>query len=838
LIERARAGVYPGTSLAQVSPERLAKFFVKAAGGYRVTEPIRDMCVFARQDLTQDPPFSHIDLISCRNVLIHLDPVLQRKILAAFHYALNDSGILLLGKSESESESLNAFPHLFTPPEQGKFFRKRAASNLQVRRAAIHPSRSVPTGKPAKPTPWAADLRSEADQIVWSRYGHAGIIVNENLQIIHFRGDTSQYLAPAAGTASLNILKMVKRELLVDLRAAFHQVKRHNISARKDIALQIGNRTVRVCLDVIPLASIDTPERHFLVLIEETRSRPVKTAVTSKGGITAIVKLQKELKATTEYLQAVIEEQETTNDELKAANDDVLSNNEELQSINEELETATEQLQSTNKELATLTDLQSAHNSQLKHVNDDLSNVLNGLQMPILLLGNDLRIRRFTPRAQEAFNMLPADIGRPIHNIKPNLDLLDLQSLISSAIETHAPQDHEVRDLNGHYYAMNVRPYVTSDNKIEGALIALVDTDKIKRTLQKAERTRDYASAIVDTVRQPLVVLDTGLRVVTANRSFCECFQVSREEVENREIFDLCGGGWASPDLRELLEKILIENSRFENLKLVHTFPRVGRRILLLNARRLAWEAETSGLILLAMEDITERESITADLRDSRERLRDLTASLLTAQDEERRRISRELHDDLDQKVAMLIVEMEMLEKAPPRTSAKSIRNQLSSLRAQTESICDDLRDTAHRLHTSVVDNLGLSAALRSLCADFSKQEKMNVHFRQRNVDIPIPPNIGLCLYRITQEALRNVGKHSGARHATVSLLYANGRILLSIHDTGAGFDLAMIGAKKGLGIVSMEERVRLVGGTMTIRSASGRGMRVMVEVALAGAKS
>jgi two-component system CheB/CheR fusion protein len=536
--------------------------------------------------------------------------------------------------------------------------------------------------------------------------------------------------------------------------------------------------------------------------------------------------------ATREYLQAIIEEQETTNEELKAANEEVLSNNEELQSTNEELETAKEELQSTNEELVTLTEQQGSRNVELTQANDDLSNVLDGVQIPIVMLGNDRRIRRFTPSAERVFNLLPADVGRPIQNLRPNLDLPDLEPLITRTLETLKVQEQEVRDQEGRYYAMRMRPYRTSDNRIDGVLIALADTDAVRRSLEGMRRARDYANAIVETVREPLVVLDSDFRVVTANRSFYAVFQVSPEEVEKKRIFDLAGGGWNIPELRKLLEQIRLEKSHFKDFKLSHVFPKIGQRTLLLNARRLQQENKRKEMILLAMEDLTDRESTTEALQQSRERLRDLTAGLLTAQEEERRRISRELHDDLNQRLAMLTVELETLEKDPLQ-SAELIRSQLASLRTRSEGISDDMRRTAHQLHPSMVDHLGLSAALRSLCADFSKQEKMRVQYRQRNVNGDTPPDIALCLYRVAQEALRNVARHSGARRATVSLVLATNRILLSISDTGVGFDREVTKSKKGLGIISMEERVRLVVGVLTIRSRPGDGTRVVVEVPL-----
>jgi two-component system, chemotaxis family, CheB/CheR fusion protein len=833
-IEQARAGVYTGATLAEVGPERLARFFVNANGSFQVTQAIRDLCTFARQDLTQDPPFSRIDLISCRNVLIYLEPVLQKRILGAFHYALRDKGFLLLGKSET----LNAYPDLFTLADKGgKFFRKKASVNNLQFTASASQGRAGHPGKPIKPATPLTDLQKEADRLVWSRYAHSGVIVDENLQILHFRGDTSPYLAPASGAASLHLLKMIKGDLLVDLRAAFHKSKKENTSVKREgIRVTSGGRAHEVSIEVVPLSALDSVERHFLILFEEVQPEPHTTNPKApdrrKAEVAPSAKLKQELLATREYLQAIIEEQETTNEELKAANEEVLSNNEELQSTNEELETAKEELQSTNEELVTLTEQQGSRNVELTQLNDDLRNVLDGIRIPILMLGSDRRIRRFTPSAEKLFNLLPTDVGRPIQNLRPNLDLPDLQPLILRTIDTLTLQEQDVRDLEGHYYSMTVRPYRTSDNRIDGVLIALVDTDALKRSLEEVRRARDFATAIVETVREPLVVLDSRLRVVTANLSFYSAFRISPEQVEKQGIFELAGGAWDIPDLRNLLGQILPGNTQFSDFRLSHVFPRIGRRTLLLNARRLRGERETGELILLAVEDLTDREWTTEALQESRERLRDLTAGLLTAQEEERRRISRELHDDLNQRLAMFTVELETLEQNPLQ-SAELIRSQLAALRTRTVDLSDEVRRTAHRLHPSMVEHLGLPAALRSLCADFSKQEKMRIDYRERNLDGQVPAETALCLYRVTQEALRNVVKHSGARRATVSLVAAKDRIVLSISDSGVGFDPENVRDKKGLGIISMEERVRLVVGELNIRSKPGNGTRVVVQVPL-----
>jgi two-component system CheB/CheR fusion protein len=823
-IEFARAGVYQDATLAQVNAARMARFFVRSDGGYRVAQSIRDMCIFARQDLTQDPSFSHIDLISCRNVLIYFEPDLQRKVLADFHFALNNGGLLLLGNSET----LHAFQDLFTvSAKKGPFFRKRSLANPPYL-APAGLERAVLSGIGTEPARPAVDLSREADRIVWNRY--AGVIVNDSLQILHFRGDTSPYLAPASGTASLHLLKMIRSEFLADVRDAFLKAKKENAPMRKEgIRAFMSGVPAEVSLEAIPLPPLNAPDRHFLILFE-SRSRPAQ-AVRAPDQLAPLEKLQRDPMATREYLQTVIEEQERTNEELKAANEEALSNNEELQSANEELQTPKEELQSSNEELITLTEQQASRNNELTQAYDDLKNVFEGLRIPILLLDGDRRIRRFNRSAEQVFNLMAADVGRPIQSFRLNLDLPDLQPLISRTLERLTPQRQEVRDLSGHYYTMSVRPYRTSDHKIDGVMIKLFDTDAMKRSLLEAGRARDYAGAIVDTVREPLLVLDAEHRIVNANRSFRETFHVTREEITNHGIFELAGGGWEHPEFRRLLDNMGRADVRFDDFKLTHHFPGIGRRTLLLNSRQLHWKGETPGMILLVMEDVTERESFLEALKNSEERLRFLTAGLLNAQEKERSRISRELHDDFNQRLAMLAVELAALENASS-LSADAIRTQLAAIRTRAEDISDGIRRTAHQLHPSVVDHLGLPSALRSLCRDFSR-DKLRVQYRGRNLAEPIPPDIAISLYRVAQEALRNVERHSKASRATVSLTAHKKRVLLTIGDTGVGFDPKLARARRGMGIVSMEERVRLVKGTLTIRSNPGGGTRVAVQIQL-----
>jgi two-component system, chemotaxis family, CheB/CheR fusion protein len=308
-------------------------------------------------------------------------------------------------------------------------------------------------------------------------------------------------------------------------------------------------------------------------------------------------------------LQSVIAQQEAANEERAAFAEEIQSSNEELQSINEELQTTKEELQAANEELTTINDELLLRNVELGQTNDDLMNLLGSVSIPIIMLGSDLRIRRFTPTAGKVMNFIPADVGRPISDIRPTLNVPDLEELILEAIETLSVKEREVRDWSGHWYFLRIRPYKTTENKIDGAVMTLVDTDAIKNSMEQvkeAREARNYAEAIVQTVRGPLVILDKDLRVKKANKSFYDAFKVSPEETENSLIYNLGNGQWNIPRLRELLQDILASETSFENFEVDHEFQDIGRKKMMLNARKIYSEDNQTKTILLAIETITE----------------------------------------------------------------------------------------------------------------------------------------------------------------------------------------------------------------------------------------
>jgi two-component system CheB/CheR fusion protein len=611
-LDRARTGLYTEAAVSEISAERLKRFFIRLDGGFQINKSIRDMCIFAKQNLVKDPPFSNLDLVSCRNLLIYLGPVLQRRVIPSLHYALKPGGYLMLGASEN----LGGFAdHFGLVDKKDKIYQKRkttarlatyfaAGDYLPIRTADSKLSRALPA---------AFTVEREVEHLLVNRFVPASIVVNDSMEIVQFHGKTGAYLEPPAGQPSFNVAKMAREGLLVDLRAALDAAKKTNATVRKEgVQIQSGAGPREISIEVVPLRGPSAHERFYVVVFQDAVRRPEVLANGRKGG--KIVNaartvpqetehLKRESSQLREQLRSLIEEHETMAEEFKAAHEEVLSANEELQSTNEELETAKEELQSTNEELTTLNEEMQNRNAELGSANNDLLNLLGHVDIPVVMVSNDLRIRRFTPPAQKLLNLLPGDIGRRLGEIRPNLDVDDLEALAREAIRHASSQQREVRTNEGGWQMLHVRPYKTWDNRIEGAVISLQDVDALKRTL---DQTREYADTIVESAREPFLVLNTQLEITAANPAFYRAFEVTPEETEGRLIYELGNGQWNVPKLRELLEEIVPRNSRVDDFEMSHDFPHLGSREMLLNARRVELQPGHP-FILLAIEDVTQK---------------------------------------------------------------------------------------------------------------------------------------------------------------------------------------------------------------------------------------
>jgi len=633
-VQKARAGIFLENHMVDLSPERMTRFFVKVEGGFQISKAIRDVCVFARQNVAGDPPFSGLDLISCRNVLIYLEPVLQKQVIPLFHYALKPGGFLLLGASEA----IEAFGDLFVAVDRRqRIFSKRPGSVRQ--RMDLAPRRQAAVGGrspgPGKLDLSAVDLQREADRVVLDRYAPAGVLVNESLQILQFRGRTSPYLEAAPGTASFNVLKMAREGLLVDLRSAILQAKKTDIRVRKeDLHVRHDGTFRRVNLEVLPIKE-PSGGRYFLVLFEEApekRRRPPTEAAPRRGSAAAasrgrdaqyatIARLEQELTATKEYLQAIIEGQETSNEEMVSTNEELQSANEELQSTNEELETAKEELQATNEELTTVNEELANRNAEVSQANSDLWNLTTGIRIPVVMVAADGRIRRFTPEAERLLNLLPTDVGRPIGDIRTPLKGLDLAEVTREVVATVTAKEEEIQDEQGNWFLIRVRPYRTLDNRVDGAVLSLVDID-MKRSLEEIHRARDYAEALVETIQESLLILDENLRIRTANDSFYRTFGGSAAQTQGKPLFQLPEWRAQEPVLRRKLESVLTDTEPLADFEVELEFETLGPKALCCNARRVRLPGEPAPLLLLAMEDVTKRKTAERQLRFSETRYR------------------------------------------------------------------------------------------------------------------------------------------------------------------------------------------------------------------------
>ncbi|MDB6165762.1 MAG: methylase of chemotaxis methyl-accepting protein, partial [Lacunisphaera sp.] len=639
---KARHGLYPKSALSDISPERLRRFFVAEEGGYRVIKALREQVVFARHNIISDPPFSRMDLITCRNLLIYFAPSLQKKVLPAFHYALKPEGCLFLGASES----VGGFTDLFSlVDKRQKIFSKKAAPTLAFalpvrsefgpRPGAVRAPVLTGRGHGGAAEVFRGELNAEreADRVTVNQFAPPSVLIDDDLQILQFRGSTGMYLEPPTGKAQFGLLKMARDGLMLPLRAAINRAKKDHQTVRKaSVPFVLDGKNRVVHLEVVPLKNLK--ERRYLVMFEDPDKRghplPAEEAAPSappaskREEASRISGLEQDLAETRDYLQSIQEHQESANEELQASNEEGQSANEELQSLNEELETSKEELESTNEELTTVNEEMVTRNTELNRLNGDLTNLQTSTKLAILLLGRDLTIRRFSVQAEKQFNLRAGDLGRSLGGVRHNLELPDLEALVTEVIHTVQECEREVQARDGRWYSLRVRPYLALDNKVDGAVLVLVDIDAVKKAEQEVTHARDFAEAVIGTVRDPLLILDHEFRVHLANEAFLSTFRLSSPDVLGRRFFELAQGQWKDDRLRALLRKILPGRTFFDNFQVTQNFRTIGRRTFLLNARTLSQAPGHREKILLGLQDVTELRDAQDQTRKSELRYRRL----------------------------------------------------------------------------------------------------------------------------------------------------------------------------------------------------------------------
>ena len=601
----ARKATFPGSMVEALSPERLERFFDKIDDNYyRVKPHIRERVLFAPQNLLNDPPYSRMDLVCCRNLLIYLQPTAQEKILSLAHFALREGGYLFLGNAETIGNRDHLFANI---SKRWRIYQRIGATRSSALNFSDWPNQDDRFTREKVP-PKLADIAIKA---LADRFAPASVLIDRHYSVLHFHGNTEEFLMQPAGSPTLDVLAMARDGLRLPIRSAVQKAteSRKSCSIRTTMKIANSNEAVLVTASLVRHKDDESSmilltfarDQEMFVQPEEDVILPADTVQRDD--------IEKQLRAAREEMHNTVEQYETTNEELTAANEEVTSVNEELQATNEELEASKEELQALNEELTTINAQLDRKIVELGNVSDDLKNLLLGNDIATIFLDTEMRIKWFTPALNTVFSLRDEDIGRPIANFAQNFAGGDLLEKARAAVSDLTTSEAEVESDVGRCYRMRVLPYRTHDNRIAGAVATFVDITDLKQTFSATKAAKDFSSAIVESVRTPLLVLDDNLRVQMISAAFSIMFNVDGQQAVDSLIYDLDGGRWNSPELRLLLEDMLPQHGQIDDFEMAIITADKGSRDLSLHARRIEGDKTRRAAILLTIEDVTERKA-------------------------------------------------------------------------------------------------------------------------------------------------------------------------------------------------------------------------------------
>ena len=621
-LQKGREAFFPGDIDGDVSPERLERFFTREEGGFRVRREVRERVVFAPHNLLGDPPFSRLDLIACRNLLIYLQRHVQQEVIGLFHYALLPAGVLMVGTSETIDSS-----ELFSAEDKTQHvYRKQNGRSPEPRLPLAaapsrrHTSERLAGSAPAGPIPYGA-----LHEKMVERFAPPSMLVGPDDKVMHLSEHAGRYLTLPGGEPTTSVFKLVREELRMELRSALHAAQQTGQPRRsKPIAVPLYGETRSVVLNVRPATGSELAGATLVIFDEYEPGEPAlgpeigadrEERGASGGAPDARSRaLEAELARTEQRMQGLIEDYETSQEEMRASHEELQSSNEELRSILEELETSKEELQSMNEELQALNQENRHKVEELAQLSGDLQNLLTSTEIATVFLDRDYRILRFTPKLGELFNVRPLDRGRPLSDLTHRLGYDALNEDAEQVLRTLVPVEREIEDERGRWYTTRVLPYRSSDDRIEGIVITFFEITARKQAEEALREAKDYAEKIVETLHEPHVILTPDLRIRSANPAFYENFQVQPGETQGHLIYELGNGQWDIPALRTLLEDVLPESNAFDDYEVAHDFEGIGPRVMLVNGRRL----DHVQLILLGIRDITAKKQADEELREAK----------------------------------------------------------------------------------------------------------------------------------------------------------------------------------------------------------------------------
>jgi len=945
-ISMGRAGLYSKSDVADVSPERLDLFFNKEGENYRVRRELREMVLFANHNVTKDPPFSRLDLVTCRNLLIYLNAAAQERVMETFHFALKPGGFLFLGASESADSSNNLFAPL---DKERRIFQSRPIATVY----------STPPEVALKlleiPTRGFAEHRSEEiralerlsytalHQHLLEQYAPPSVVVNEEHEILHLSENVGRYLQVTGGEPSKNLLQIARPEIRLELRTALYQaMQRRTPVDVHNLVVNTEKGTETINIRVRPVLPENDPNRGYILIVfepaQENQDGSISTLLENEP---IARKLEEELVRTKSQLRATVEQYEVQHEELRASNEELQAINEELRSAAEEIETSKEELQSVNEELSTVNQELKIKIEELSQSNNDFQNLINSTEVGTIFLDRASRVKLFTNSVTKIFNLIPGDVGRPLSDLTSNLEGIDLEATVRTVLDKLQPIDHEIT-AEGGSYMMRVLPYRTSEDRIDGVVITFVDITSRLEAETKLRESHERMNELVESISDAFYAVDANSNFIYVNKRAEDMWGRKRKdllgknlwtefpELADSDLYDLHRkalkekqtihvetrsallDGWLDisvyPDTRggvsyyfrnidDRKREDLQRAVRQEQLRLIMESA-TDYAILTVDENNLitSWSQGAElifgykaneivgkpGAILFTGEDRDqgepEREIDTAGrtgraeddrwhvrkdgsrlfvtgvmqplqvpgggfvkiCRDQTDKIkadtavrdREMLHQLISTQEDERRRIARDIHDHLGQQMTSLRLKLESVKSM---CDEKTICDEIETIQRHAEQIDRDVDFLAWELRPAALDDLGLRVTLSNFVQEWSRYTGTKAAFHSNGLGRKqLPFEIETNLYRIAQEALNNIQKHADAKNVSVLLEKRGNTVTLIVEDDGKGFEPEnKQNRTAGMGLIGMRERAGIVGGSVEIESAKGRGTTVFARVPL-----
>jgi two-component system CheB/CheR fusion protein len=840
----ARDGIYSEAIATDVSPARLARFFTKEDHGYRIVPELRSLVVFTIQDVLADPPFSRLDLVSCRNLLIYLRPEAQEKVLLLFDFALREGGVLFLGGAETVANFADRFEAISKAHRIYRHIGHGLTSGANFPLSSHWGTRvALPGARRALPGANSRDLTQRA---LLDAYAPASVLINSKGECLYYSGSTDRYLRVAAGEPSRDLLAMVRDGLRSKLGAAIRQAnKEHGRAVVTGARMNQGDRAAAVSIEVHPLQS----EGETLLLIsfldEVEREERADALVGPPGTVSRIPELERELDATRKELHSAIRDLEIANAEQTAINEEAMSVNEEFQSTNEELVTSKEELQALNEELTALNSQLQETLERQRDTSNDLQNILDGTGVATLFLDSGLNIRFFTPAAKSLFRIITTDIGRPLADLTLLAADADLLADARAVLTSVAPLGREIEAENGTWYIRRILPYRTQDRRIEGVVITFADISEIKAAEREILAARAYSDSIIDTIRQPLVVLDDELRVVSVNRSFCRMFAVEAGEVAGQPLGTAAGHHSGASGLRAFLERVQVEASHVEDYETEVELPTLGWRLLLLNARKLREGPHGKPKILVAIDDVTERrraaEALGAAKREAEQANLGKSRFLAAAS------------HDLRQPLQTLSFLQGIMAKKVTDKTVLGLVDRLAETVKTMSGMLDTLLDI-NQLEAGIVRREIIDFPINGLFDELGSQlafqetvDRLDMHVVRSSLSVRSDPRL---LAQMIRNLVSNAVKYTAAGRILLGCRRRGNNVRIEVWDTGIGIPAEQLSAifeefhqldnparerskGLGLGLAIVQRLAELLGHAIDVRSRPGKGSVFSVEVPL-----